>query len=193
VPLYDGAALARRRLVVVTINYRLGVFGFLAHPALTQESEHHASGNYGMMDQVAALRWVHVNVAAFGGDPNRVTIAGQSAGALSAYLLTVSPLAKGLLQRAIIESGPGALAAFGIPTGKAATTTLEDAQKIGAAFAKSLGATTAGELRSLQADRLLARPADGNPIRFARSSMDGSCPRTRTVHMPHIVRTTCLF
>ena len=166
VPLYDGAALARRKLVVITINYRLGVFGFLAHPALTQESAHHASGDYGLMDQVAALRWVHANVAAFGGDPNRVTIAGQSAGALSAYLLTVSPLAKNLFQRAIIESGPGALAAFGIPTGKAATTTLEDAQKIGAAFAKSLGATTAAELRSLPADRLLQRPADGNPIRF---------------------------
>jgi para-nitrobenzyl esterase len=166
VPLYDGAALARQKLVVVTINYRLGALGFLAHPALTQESEHHASGNYGLMDQVAALRWVRANVAAFGGDPNRVTIAGQSAGAMSAYLLTVSPLAKGLFQRAIIESGPGALAAFGVATGKAVTKTLEDAQKAGADFGKRLGATTAAELRSLEADRLLVRPGDGNPMPF---------------------------
>src|SRR5580698_7481242 len=124
VPLYDGVELARSNLIVVTINYRLGAFGFLAHPALTQESPHRASGNYGMMDQVAALRWVHANIAAFGGDPARVTISGQSAGAMSAYLLTVAPGAKGLFQRAIIESGPGALASFGMPTGKALTTTL---------------------------------------------------------------------
>ena len=166
VPLYDGAALARQKLVVVTINYRLGAFGFLAHPALTQESAHHASGNYGLMDQVAALRWVHTNIAAFGGDPNRVTIAGQSAGAMSAYLLTVAPQAKGLFQRAIIESGPGALAAFGIPTGKASTKTLEEAQKAGVDFAKAVGALTAAELRSLPADRLLTRPSDSNPVRF---------------------------
>jgi para-nitrobenzyl esterase len=166
VPLFDGAALARRNLVVVTINYRLGALGFLAHPALTQESAHHASGNYGLMDQVAALRWVHTNIAAFGGDPNRVTIAGQSAGAISAYLLTVAPQAKGLFQRAIIQSGPGALAAFGIATGKTATTTLEDAQKAGVDFATGLGALTAPELRSLPAARLLIRPSDSNPVRF---------------------------
>jgi para-nitrobenzyl esterase len=166
VPLFDGAALARRNLVVVTINYRLGALGFLAHPALTQESAHHASGDYGLMDQVAALRWVHTNIAAFGGDPNRVTIAGQSAGAISAYLLTVAPQAKGLFRRAIIESGPGALAAFGISNGKAAATTLEDAQKAGVDFAKSLGALTAAELRSLPAERLLIRPSDSNPVRF---------------------------
>jgi para-nitrobenzyl esterase len=161
VPLYDGAALARRRLIVVTINYRLGALGFLAHPALSAESPHHASGNYGLMDQVAALRWVRANVAAFGGDPNRVTIAGQSAGAMSVDLLTVSPQAKGLFQRAIIQSGPGALAALGIADGKAATTALEVAQQAGASFAKNLGATTAAELRALPADRLLPPPAGG--------------------------------
>ncbi len=159
-PLYDGAALARRQLVVVTINYRLGAFGFLAHPALTRESEHHASGNYGLMDQVAALRWVHDNIAAFGGDPSRVAIAGQSAGAMSAYLLTVSPLAKGLFQRAIVESGPGALAAFGIPSGKGAAKALEDAEKIGVKFAKSRGATTVADLRAIPADRVLVRRAE---------------------------------
>jgi para-nitrobenzyl esterase len=175
VPIYDGAALARKKLIVVTINYRLGAFGFLAHPALTRESAHHASGNYGLMDQVAALRWVHANIAAFGGDPNRVTIAGQSAGAMSAYLLTVSPSAKGLFQGAIVESGPGALAAFGIASGKAVTTTLEEAQKQGANFANRLGATTALELRRLPAERLLTRlkengdvvaAADGQPVHF---------------------------
>jgi para-nitrobenzyl esterase len=171
VPLYDGVELARSNLIVVTINYRLGAFGFLAHPALTQESPHRASGNYGMMDQVAALRWVHANIAAFGGDPARVTISGQSAGAMSAYLLTVAPGAKGLFQRAIIESGPGALASFGMPTGKALTTTLPEAQKAGAEFAKSLGATTADELRSLKAASLLP-PADGKPARFG-PVMDG--------------------
>jgi para-nitrobenzyl esterase len=166
VPLYDGTALARRRLVVVTINYRLGALGFLAHPALSAESPHHASGNYGLMDQVAALRWVRTNIAAFGGDPDRVTLAGQSAGAMSVDLLTVSPSAKGLFQRAIIQSGPGALAALGIADGKAVTAPLDDAQQAGAEFASSLGATTAAQLRALPADRLLARPAGGTPMRF---------------------------
>jgi para-nitrobenzyl esterase len=165
VPLYDGTALARRNLIVVTINYRLGALGFLAHPALTQESARHASGNYGLMDQVAALRWVHANIATFGGDPSRVTLCGQSAGAMSAYLLTVAPTAKGLFQRAIIQSGPGALASFGMPTGKALTTTLAAAQKVGEDFAKTLGVSTVDQLRALKADRLLPA-AGGQPARF---------------------------
>jgi para-nitrobenzyl esterase len=175
VPIYDGAALARRKLIVVTINYRLGAFGFLAHPALAQESEHHASGNFGLMDQVAALRWVRDNIAAFGGDPSRVTIAGQSAGAMSAYLLTVSPLAKGLFQRAIVESGPGALAAFGIATGKGVAGALEDAEKVGVTFAKNRGATTLAELRELSADRVLVRSteSDGNPAARFGPVVDG--------------------
>jgi para-nitrobenzyl esterase len=106
VALYDGEALASRGLVVVTINYRLGVFGFFSHPALTRESAHGASGNYGLLDQIAALAWVQRNIAAFGGDPGRVTVAGQSAGAGSVHLLTASPLARGLFQRAIAQSGP---------------------------------------------------------------------------------------
>lgn len=102
---YDGEVLAAKGVVVVTINYRLGAFGFMAHPALTTESEHHASGNYGLLDQIAALEWVKKNIAAFGGDPNCVTIFGESAGSWAVNALMASPLAKGLFQRAIGESG----------------------------------------------------------------------------------------
>ena len=105
VPVYDGENLARRGVVVVTINYRLGVLGFLAHPELTSESGHNASGNWGTLDQIAALEWVRKNIAGFGGDPGNVTIGGQSAGAESVHNLVASPLAKGLFQRAIAESG----------------------------------------------------------------------------------------
>ena len=103
---YDGEALAARGVVVVTFNYRVGVFGFFAHPGLTAEAGHEASGNYGLLDQIAALGWVQRNIAAFGGDPQNVTVAGQSAGAGSVHLLTASPLARGLFQRAIAQSGP---------------------------------------------------------------------------------------
>ena len=103
---YDGAALARRGVVVVTFNYRLGVLGFLAHPALTAESPHHSSGNYGLLDQIAALHWVAANIAGFGGDPARVTIFGQSAGGASVATLLATPLAHGLFARAIAESPP---------------------------------------------------------------------------------------
>ncbi len=104
-PPFDGANLASHGVVVVTIQYRLGVLGFFAHPELTEESPHHASGNYGLLDQVAALRWVHQNIARFGGDPGNVTIFGQSAGGQDAGLLLGSPLTKGLIHRAIEESG----------------------------------------------------------------------------------------
>jgi para-nitrobenzyl esterase len=102
---YDGENLARKGVVLVTINYRLGIFGFMAHPELTAESEHHASGNYGLQDQVAALEWVQKNIAAFGGDPKNVTIFGESAGSWAVNALMASPLAKGLFQRVIGESG----------------------------------------------------------------------------------------
>jgi len=103
-PLYNGENLARRDVVLVTFNYRVGPFGFLAHPLLSKESEHNSSGNYGLLDQIAALQWVQKNIAAFGGDSNRVTIFGESAGAISVAYLMVSPLAKGLFQRAISQS-----------------------------------------------------------------------------------------
>ena len=103
---FDGEAFARRGVVLVTANYRLGVFGFFAHPELTAESPHHASGNYGLMDQVAALKWVRDNIAKFGGDPQNVTVFGESAGGLDINVLMTSPLAKGLYQRLVAESGP---------------------------------------------------------------------------------------
>ena len=104
---FDGAALARKGVVVVTINYRLGIFGFFAHPLLGSESAHGVSGNYGLLDQIAALTWVRNNISAFGGDPDCVTIFGESAGAMSVNLLRVSPLARGLFHRAICQSAPG--------------------------------------------------------------------------------------
>jgi carboxylesterase type B len=103
-PMYDGAALAKKGVIVVTINYRLGIFGFMAHPALTAESPNRASGNYGFLDQVAALQWVRENISGFGGDPNNVTIFGESAGAVSVASHLVSPLSKGLFHKAILQS-----------------------------------------------------------------------------------------
>lgn len=102
---YDGEVLARKGAVIVTINYRLGIFGFFAHPGLSAESPNHASGNYALLDQIAALEWVKKNIAAFGGDPGKVTIFGESAGSWAVNALMASPLAKGLFQRAIGESG----------------------------------------------------------------------------------------
>jgi para-nitrobenzyl esterase len=104
-PPFDGTSLAHHGVIVVTINYRLGIFGFMGHPELTAESPHHASGGYGMLDQIAALQWVHDNIARFGGDPGNVTLFGQSAGARDTVILVASPLAKGLFQKAISESG----------------------------------------------------------------------------------------
>ncbi|WP_298200712.1 carboxylesterase family protein [Novosphingobium sp.] len=156
-PLYDGARLAARGVVVITINYRLGVFGFLAHPALTAEDPQ-ASGNYGLLDQIAALRWIRANVARFGGDPRRITVAGESAGAASVNNLIMMPAARGLFQRAISLSG--ASMAIELPT-------RERGEADGAAFASRLGATDLAALRALPADRLVATsavtPREGGP------------------------------
>src|ERR1700694_1728996 len=95
-PRYDGESMAHKGIVAITVNYRLGVFGFLAHPELTKESPHHASGNYGLMDQIAALKWVRDNIAKFGGDPRNVTVFGESAGSLDINVLMTSPLSRGL-------------------------------------------------------------------------------------------------
>ncbi|TPG66338.1 carboxylesterase/lipase family protein [Hymenobacter nivis] len=155
VPIYDGEALAQKGLVVVSFNYRVGPFGFLAHPALTQESGHRASGNYGLLDQVAALRWVQQNIAAFGGDPQRVTIAGQSAGGVSVSYLVASPLAKGLFGQAIAESGAG----FGRPL-----PTLPQAEQEGVRYSQALGATSLAALRQLPAAALLQQPGQRGPV-----------------------------
>jgi para-nitrobenzyl esterase len=154
VPVYNGAELAKRGVVVVNINYRLGVFGFLAHPELTREAG--ASGNYALMDMIAALRWVHNNIAAFGGDPDHVTIAGQSAGSAAVHDLIGSPEAKGLFVGAIAESGSG----LGGPMG---TVTLKAAETSGAQFAAALGASSIADLRKLPAEALM-QAAGGNPM-----------------------------
>jgi para-nitrobenzyl esterase len=152
VPVYDGENLARRGVVVVTVNYRLGVLGFLAHPELTKEAGR--SGNYGSLDQVAALEWVQKNIAAFGGDPNNVTISGQSAGASGVHNLVASPLAKGLFHRAIAESGSGYAPARAI-------LKLADAEKNGVAFAAAKGAFSLRDLRAMSPETLMARLSEG--------------------------------
>ena len=153
IPIYNGTDLASKGAVVVTINYRVGVFGFLAHPALTTESATHTSGNYGVMDMIAALKWVRANVAAFGGDPNDITIAGQSAGAAAVNDLVLSPPAKGLFQRAIAQSGSG----MGL-----LMADLPHAEANGEQFAASLGAATIADLRAMPADKI-AKAADVPP------------------------------
>ncbi len=154
VPIYNGEQLARQGLVVVTLNYRLGPLGFLAHPALSAESESGTSGNYGLLDQIMALHWVQNNISAFGGDPSRVTVAGQSAGAVAARLLARSPMARGLFHRLIINSGPGALAAFGLAND--IDTSLKAMESRGAEFTEKVGSHSLEELRKLPAEFLLA-------------------------------------
>jgi para-nitrobenzyl esterase len=144
---YDGESMARRGIVALTVNYRLGIFGFLAHPELTRESPNYASGNYGLMDQSAALQWVQKNIAAFGGDPNRVTIAGQSAGSFSVCAQMASPLSRNLIAGAIGESG--SLIGMWPPT------TLVDAEINGVTFANKIGAPTIAALRAIPATQLL--------------------------------------
>lgn len=156
VPIYDGEALAKKGIILVSVPYRVGILGFLAHPELTKESPNHASGNYGLMDLLAGLKWVQKNIAAFGGDPNNVTIAGQSAGSMSVNDLVASPLGKGLFNKAIAESGANFL---GGPFGG---TTLKQAEAEGVQTAQKLGAASLADLRKLPAEALLkqfgARP-----------------------------------
>ena len=162
---YDGASMARRGIVVVTINYRLGVFGFLATPELANESPQHAAGNYGLLDQAAALDWVRHNVAAFGGDPNTITIAGESAGSMSVSVLMTSPLTRTRFARAIGESG-GVLPPTFHPK------PLAEATRTGTAFAQAAGAPTLSALRAMPAEQLLA--AQGERKFRADFILDGS-------------------
>ena len=149
---YDGASLARQGIVTVTVNYRLDVFGFLALPALAAESPHHATGNYGLLDQVAALQWVHRNIAAFGGNPDEITIGGESAGSMAVSALMASPLSKGLIQRAIGESG----SVLGNLTPRPRAL----AEQQGETFQKHLGARSLAQLRAMPAGALLAACGD---------------------------------
>lgn len=153
-PGYDGTALARKGVVYVSIAYRLGALGFLAHPGLSAESGRGASGNYGILDQIAALRWVRKNIAAFGGDPANVTVFGESAGAISVSVLCASPLAKGLFRRAISESGGAFAPADSLKQG-GGMRSLQAAEAQGLAFAARMGAKTLADLRKLPAETLL--------------------------------------
>ncbi len=152
-PRYDGAAMARRGIVAVTVNYRLNVFGFFAHPELSAEAPYGASGNYGYLDQQAALAWIHENIAAFGGDPHKVTIGGESAGSISVCAQMSSPLSRDLIAGAIGESG-----ALINPTLPAKP--LEEAEQAGLKLASRLGARSLAELRALSAEELLQSVAD---------------------------------
>ena len=150
VPQYAGDQLAARGVIVVTINYRLGVLGFLAHPELNGETPYGGSGNYGLLDQIAALQWVNRNIAAFGGDPDRITVFGQSSGSFSVSMLVSSPLAKGLFQRAIGQSG-----AVFEPVELDPLFTAKGAAEAGVRFASEAGAKSLADLRRMPVTSLL--------------------------------------
>ncbi|RDI99300.1 carboxylesterase family protein [Dyella solisilvae] len=169
---YDGASLARHGIVTVTVNYRLDVFGFLALPALAAESPAHATGNYGLLDQVAALRWVQRNIAAFGGDPQQVTIGGESAGSMSVSALMASPLSKGLMQRAIGESG----GVFGQRQPALRTS----AERQGEAYMQHVGAHSLADLRAMKADVLLKACGDEGVTKFGLTIDGELLPRSPT-------------
>jgi para-nitrobenzyl esterase len=161
---YDGESMAQRGIVVVTVNYRLNIFGFFAHPELTEESPNHASGNYGLLDQNAALQWVQKNIQAFGGNPKKVTIDGESAGSISVSAQMASPLAKGLFARAIGESGSllGTLPPIPLP----------EAEQTGLKFAHAIGANSLADLRALPAKDLLEKSFGPKSPRFGMT-IDG--------------------
>jgi para-nitrobenzyl esterase len=163
VPIYDGEGLAKKGLVVVTINYRVGVFGFLAYPELTRESAHQSSGNYALLDQIAALQWIQANIAQFGGDPGNVTIDGQSAGGAAVHDLTASPLAHGLFHRAIVQSGGSTVGKGGMSN---SPQPLASAESDGAKFAEAKGAHSLAELRAMSWQKLI-EPITGSAPRFA--------------------------
>ncbi len=167
-PNYLGHNLAKRDVVVVSINYRLGAMGFLAHPALTAESERGVSGNYGLLDQIAALEWVRDNIAGFGGDPDRVTVFGESAGAANIGTLIASPLGKGLFRRAIIQSGGYSVSD---------RETVRDAEVTGEALMKTLGVGDGPgrleEMRALPWQEIVAAVPNAAPNGFTNAVVDG--------------------
>jgi para-nitrobenzyl esterase len=163
-PRYDGAAMAAQGLVAVSINYRTNIFGFFVHPELAAESPHRAAGNYGLLDQVAALGWVQKNIAAFGGDPKRVTIAGESAGSISVSALMASPLSRGLIAGAIGESGA--------MTSSLPPQPLAAAEQNGVKFAAAAGAADLAALRALSAEQIHEALAMAQSFRFS-TALDG--------------------
>ena len=170
--IYGGEGVAKRGAIFVNFNYRVGAMGFMAHPELTKESPHHQSGNYGYLDQVSALQWIHRNIAKFGGDPSKVIISGQSAGAGSVSLLQASPLAKGLFRGVVAMSG----GAWG---NNGEVVTLEESQKTGVKLQEALKAASLDDMRQVPADRILALQeefqvgARGGPIRIGGANVDG--------------------
>jgi para-nitrobenzyl esterase len=153
---YDGEEMSKKGIIFVSINYRVGVLGFLAHAELSSESENKVSDNWGLLDQIAALRWIQKNIEAFGGDPQKVTIAGQSAGSMSVCALVASPLAKGLFRGAIAESG-GILSSF-------MNLSLSDAEKSGIAFMEKMKVAKIEELRKKTAEELIAAGGNFRPV-----------------------------
>lgn len=163
-PRYDGENMARKGMVAVSVNYRTNIFGFFVHPELTKESPHHAAGNYGLLDQVAALRWVRKNIAAFGGDPERVTVAGESAGSISVSALMASPLSRGLMAGAIGESGAMISSLPPQP--------LADAEQNGVKFGAAAGANTLAALRAMTAEQIQEAVTKVQGLRFS-TALDG--------------------
>ncbi|MEO9089201.1 MAG: carboxylesterase family protein [Rhodanobacter sp.] len=163
-PRYDGASMARRGIITVTVNYRLDVFGFLALPALVDESPRHAAGNYGLLDQGAALRWIHRNIAAFGGNPAKITLGGESAGSISVSAQVASPLSKALMQRAIGESG----AMLGNWSPRPLALTAQE----GATFEQHVGAHSLADLRAMDANTLIKACGDKGVAEFG-PTIDG--------------------
>jgi para-nitrobenzyl esterase len=163
-PRYDGASMARHGIVAVSINYRTNIFGFFVHPELAQESPHHAAGNYGLLDQVAALRWVQKNIAAFGGDPKRVTVAGESAGSISVSALMASPLSRDLFAGAIGESGA--------MTSSLPPQPLATAEANGTRFAEAAGAKSLADLRAMTAEQIQEATGKAPGVRFS-TALDG--------------------
>ena len=163
-PRYDGENMARKGMVAVSLNYRTNIFGFFVHPELTKESPHHAAGNYGLLDQVAALRWVQKNIAAFGGDPKRITIAGESAGSISVSALMASPLSRNLIAGAIGESGS--------MTSSLPPQPLADAEQNGLKFGTAAGADTLAALRAMTAEQVQEALTKVRGVRFS-TTLDG--------------------
>ena len=170
VPTYSGEKLAKKGVVFVSIAYRVGQLGFLAHPELSAEASNHVSGNYGLLDMIAGLQWIRKNIAAFGGDPHKVTIFGESAGGIAVSMLCASPLAKGLFHGAISQSGGSFGPPRPNPMGGENMKRLADTERSGEAYAKNTGVSSLSELRKLPIDKL---PAGGRGQGMAWPIIDG--------------------